>query len=262
MEIFSRAVKSTRTIVVDLWKTGAHGAEIGFKKSTQHQAKSRQFTKDTDIIGDIKEGKEEKGYVTFRENPWKEEIPAKKLVIKSFTQSMNWKGTMEELIARGVAQSISAEKGMPSFIINISGEEYMIPLERVQRRASMNKAIYALIIIDEKTNEAHPFSIEENRLTLGSDWDVYDMRRKKIAKIDGSKFNIGGKYTIDIDEEAPTYHKRLADVLVLFSTSLRFLDDVEEKLKKTVEYLEKSDEEIKLTKEEAMLFMNPRRIAV
>ena len=250
----------TRKIVVDLWRTSAHGAEIGIKKNTQYRAKSRQFTKDTDIIGEIKEDGEDKGYVTYRDDPWNAEIPDKKLVVKYFTNSMNWKGSMEELIGRGVAQSISAEKGMPSFIINLANEEYLIPLERVQKRHSMNKDIYAVIIIDEKTDKAYPFSIEEDRLTLGSDWDVFDMRKEKIGHIDGSKFNIGGKYDIEVNEEAPTYHKRLVDVLILFSTSLKFREDVEKKLDKTIDLLKKSESEIKLSKEEAMLFMNPRRI--
>ena len=61
-----------KEIVVDLWKTGAHGIEIGLKQDEQHRAKSRQFSKGTDIIGEYKEG-DKKGYVTYRTGPWDDE---------------------------------------------------------------------------------------------------------------------------------------------------------------------------------------------
>src|SRR5512137_2504875 len=42
-----------KKIVVNMWKTGMHGARIGIKKDAQWQSKSRQFSPEMDIVGDV-----------------------------------------------------------------------------------------------------------------------------------------------------------------------------------------------------------------
>nr|MDO8086611.1 hypothetical protein [Candidatus Sigynarchaeum springense] len=42
-----------KKIIVNLWRTGAHGARIGIKKDAQWQSKSRQFSPEMDIVGDV-----------------------------------------------------------------------------------------------------------------------------------------------------------------------------------------------------------------
>jgi len=42
-----------KKITVNMWKTGMHGARIGIKKDAQWQSKSRQFSPEMDIVGDI-----------------------------------------------------------------------------------------------------------------------------------------------------------------------------------------------------------------
>lgn len=249
-----------REIIVDLWKTGAHSINVGIHQDQQHQAKSRQFTKDTEIIGDVEERDEEAGYVTYREDPWKEDIPTKRIIIKDFTKSMNWRGSLEELLARGIAQSISADKALPSFIINLSKSQYLIPLEKVQRHGTLGKQIYCFIIVDSETNESFPFSVEADRMSLGGDWEVFDHYREKIADIDGSKFNVGGKYTIKIKTDAPTYRNELPEVLILFSTLLKFLEDVEKKLEESIKKIKKEKLKITLDQQEAVLYNNPRLV--
>jgi len=181
-------------------------------------------------------------------------------VIKAFTKGISWKSSLEELISRGIPKSIAAETGLPVFSINLSNSEYLISLEKVQRDKSIGKQIYTFTIIDEDTSKVYPYSIEANRMTLGSDWDVYDQHRDKIAKIDGSKFNVGGKYTIEIDEKSPNFRKELDEILVLFSTLNRFLGDVEKKLNEMRKKLKNKEKEIVIERDEAMLYINPRRI--
>ncbi|MFX0100516.1 MAG: hypothetical protein ACFFCS_13160 [Candidatus Hodarchaeota archaeon] len=42
-----------KKISVNLWKTALHGAKVGIKKGAQWQSKSRQFSPEMDIIGDV-----------------------------------------------------------------------------------------------------------------------------------------------------------------------------------------------------------------
>lgn len=250
-----------RKIEVDLWKTGMHGIEMGIRQDEQHQAKSRQFSKDMDIIGEYKEG-DKKGYVGYRTTPWDEEKDdlKRKIVIKSFTESMGWKGTLEELVGRTLAQTFAAGKNLPTFFLNLSKTNRVITLEKVQRAKSMGKEIYSFFIVDDKENTVHPFIIEADRFTVGSDWNVRDMRGDKIAKIDGSKFNVGGKYKIEIDTKKETYRNELAEVLVLFSTLNKFLGDVADKVDKAHDRLKKGKEQIVIDKDEEALYQNPRLV--
>ncbi|MHA2031025.1 MAG: hypothetical protein ACW99A_08710 [Candidatus Kariarchaeaceae archaeon] len=250
-----------RKIEVDLWKTGMHGIEVGVKQDEQHRAKSRQFSKDMDIIGEYKEG-DKKGYVAYRTTPWDEEKDdlKRKIVLKSFTESMGWKGTLEEMIGRGLAQSFAAGKNLPTFMMNLSKTNRMITLEKVQRAKSMGKEIYSFFIVDEEEDTVHPFIIEADRFTIGSDWNVRDMRGDKIAKIDGSKFNVGGKYKIEIDTKKETYRIELAEVLVLFATLNKFLGDVAKKIDKAHDRLRKGKEQIVIDKDEEALYQNPRLV--
>lgn len=250
-----------RKIELDLWKTGMHGIEMGIRQDEQHRAKSRQFSKDMDIIGEYKDG-DRTGYVAYRTNPWDEEKDdlKRKIVIKSFSESMNWKGTLEEMIGRGLAQTFAAGKNLPTFIMNLSKTNRMITLEKVQRAKSMGKEIYSFFIVDDEDATVHPFIIEADRFTLGSDWNVRDMRGDKIAKIDGSKFNVGGKYKIEIDTKKDTYRIELPEVLVLFSALNKFLGDVKNKMDKAHDRLKKGKEQIVIDKDEEALYQNPRLV--
>lgn len=253
-------MKFTREFVVDLWKTGAHSVEVGIKKEEVLRAKSRQFTKDMDIFGNVKDKKNDLGYVAYREEPWKEDVPNKRIIIKNFTKSMNWKGSVEELVARGVSQSLAAGKPLPAFMINLTSNSRLIKLEKVQKHGSFGKSVFSFVLVDDNSNEFSSFIIQADRLTIGSDWDVLDRRGEKIAEIDGAGFNIGGKYTIRIDEKASTFRKELDDVLILFAALSKFLEDVEKKLEKTMKYLEKEENKLIIAKEESMLYANPRLI--
>ncbi|MGI9386688.1 MAG: hypothetical protein ACR2OX_04600, partial [Methyloligellaceae bacterium] len=55
---------------VDLWVTDLHGVEIGIYQHSRHRAKSRQFTKDMDIFGEVKEDGERAALLAFREGLW------------------------------------------------------------------------------------------------------------------------------------------------------------------------------------------------
>lgn len=251
--------KYDKEIVVDLWKTGAHKIEVGIKKEEVLRSKSRQFTKDTDIIGEVKKDGDLYGYVSYRETPWELEDPNKQIVIKLFTKSINWKASLEQLVAKSFMQSIPANRAMPVFMININNTDHLITLEKTHRKPSIGKSIFAFNIIDDDNN-VNVYAIETDRLSLGSDWFVFDEQRNKIAVIDGSKFNIGGKYTIKIDTKSKNYDSVLDSVLILFSALNRFLGDVDKHLNSSVKKIKKGEIKPQITNEEAMLYLNPRRI--
>ncbi|MGO9805240.1 MAG: hypothetical protein ACLPKH_00710, partial [Rhodomicrobium sp.] len=97
------AIAQPKSFTVNMWWTDLHDVEIGFFIHSRHRAKSREFTQDADVIGEVLEGGERAGLITYREALWKAEKPGeKRLVLKLFTPSMNWRASMEMLVGRSV----------------------------------------------------------------------------------------------------------------------------------------------------------------
>ena len=81
---------------VSLWLTDSNTTEIGIYQQDRYRAKSRQFTKDMDILGEVKEDGKRVGLVAYRKDAWKKETDMKRrMVIKLFTDEVNWRGTMD-----------------------------------------------------------------------------------------------------------------------------------------------------------------------
>src|SRR3974390_2381406 len=121
-----------RNFTVDLWWTGLNDVEVGFFVHSRHRAKSRQFTQDSDVLGEILEGGQRTGLITYREALWKSENPGeKRLVLKLFTPSMNRRASMDMLVGRRVQLSAGAG-GFPviAYSIHIDGMDQVIQLER------------------------------------------------------------------------------------------------------------------------------------
>ncbi|MFY9877251.1 MAG: hypothetical protein WAL20_16670, partial [Rhodomicrobium sp.] len=125
-----------RTFTVDMWWTDLNDVEIGFFIHSRHRAKSREFTQDSDVIGEVLEGGQRAGLISYREGLWKSENPGeKRLVLKLFTPSMNWRASMDMLIGRSVQLSAGAG-GFPvtAYSIHIDGLDQVIQLERSARK--------------------------------------------------------------------------------------------------------------------------------
>ncbi|TFF84088.1 hypothetical protein EU523_01855, partial [Candidatus Heimdallarchaeota archaeon] len=110
-------------IIVDLWATELHAVEIGIRKHELFEAKERQFSKDLELFGRIKENGEKKGYIGFRKEAIEGYPHQQRLIIKSFSKTMNWEATIEELVAVEFSRSMGVHRSLPSFIINIANYE-------------------------------------------------------------------------------------------------------------------------------------------
>jgi hypothetical protein len=237
-----------------------HSAELGIKKQAEHRAKSRQFTADSDLIGeyDYKDGKS-KGYIAIRKGPWEEKASKQRLILKMFTKSMNWKGTLEEMVAVGLSRTLAIGGGLPSFTVNLTNHDSLVRLERVFKPKSFNKAMYLFMFAEN--NELSTYRIEVDRLTMGSDWVVFDKYDNKVAKIDGAAMNVGGKWTIKIKDETDL-HPAFDEVVILFSAMVKYEEKIKKRLEKVADSLDEKDEQTDLyiDTDEISLYSNPRRM--
>ena len=110
-------------LVVDIWITDFNFTEFGVYKHTRNRAKSRQFTTDMDIFGEIIENGERTGLFGYREDAWKKaQGMDKRLVIKLFTEKLNWRATMDLMIGRSLQQTIGA-RGLPVMTYSINTDD-------------------------------------------------------------------------------------------------------------------------------------------
>ncbi len=106
------------------------------------------------------------------------------------------------------------------------------------------------------------FVLDDKRLRLGSDWMVKDIHDNIVARINGKFANLGGKFKIDILDEKLATDKTFFNMLILFSSTLRFLRDIKKNIKKSMKELKTTDTDVKLDDSETNLYLNPRKLSI
>jgi len=147
-------------IVINLWRTSLHGAEIGIKKEIERAAKSRQFTKEMEETGDItfkdRNRKEIIGinlgfFNTDGNSPLgkkygKDADKNRRIVVKTFSALTDsggggrWTGSIEQSLTESLVLSAGERDALPAFIVNIPGYDYLI---RIVRAHTMTGARYS-----------------------------------------------------------------------------------------------------------------------
>ncbi len=232
--------------------------DLGIRAVDARISKSRQWTRDSKIIGGVKKDGDDYGILAFREGTWKAKNPLnRKLVIKLFTMSEYWRGSIEMLQGESVMTSRAHRRSCAAYSCLIDKTSILIKIH--QFRASILRGeIFGLDLVDE--DRVHnAYVIDDIRLTLGSDWKVKDLSGRKVAKIDGKLFSFGGKYVINIYDEDLANDAQFFTTLILFAATLKYKNDVKKTIKSTLKAIKKGAK-LKLRKGESDLYLNPRML--
>lgn len=242
---------------VDLWFTDLHDVEIGIYQNSRHRAKSMQFTKDMDIFGEVKQDGERVGLIAYREGLWKEnEGMDRRLVIKLFSASMNWKATMDLMMGRSLQLTHGAGKfPVTSFNVNVSNHDQMIQVER-----SANKWIgfpekFSFFVL--RDNKPYFYRLQRTWISFGVDYKLYDQSNNQIGYLDGKLINIGGKWNVSIHKDHSD--SQLNSVIQLFCAMLKFNDDCRKHIDHLARDIRDGQMEPELESQETDFYLNPRR---
>ena len=241
---------------VDLWWTDLNSVEIGFFKHARHRAKSRQFSKDSDVIGAVDVNGKRTGLLTYRRGLWEEsEGMKKRLVVKLFSEEMNWRGTMDMLMGRSLQLTLGA-KGfpVPAFTINLSGHEQIVNVERSARKWPLIPEDYSFFILEDKTPRF--YRLRRDWISIGQDYTLYDERAIRIGHLNGRVLDIGGRWDVKIREDHD--NPRLNGTLQLFCGMLRFRKPVERNLRKLTRDVMRGGADLRMDTQEIDLYQNPR----
>ena len=250
-------VKSRR-FKVDLWATDVNDVEIGIMKQTQHRSQSRQFTKDMEIIGQITDDGERTGLIAFRQGLWEDETgPKKRLVIKLFSETLNWRASLDMMTGRSL-QLTHGSGGVPvtAYSVNIARREQIIHVERSAHKWPLFPEKFSFFILSDDGPEF--YRLRKDLFTIGADYTLFDQYDQKIGHIDRKLFNLGGAWKVRID--ADRANATLETVLQLFCAMLRFNNRSRRHIKGLADDMKAGRMTPKLDHHEEDLYMNPRRM--
>lgn len=259
--------KYLKKIIVDFWLTNLHGPEIGIFQKQRLMAKSRQFPKNLDLCGSVKEDNDVVGFFGFMKKDWEEQEdnPCKKrLIIKWFdSDSIAWQGTIEEMVLNSLKATFGAKYSLPEFKMMVRKYKYIVDLAKQNLR--FPKRLFGEIhtfplLMNEKKKEWEIFTFDEDVLSIGSDWDIFDGQDKLIAKIDEKVINVGGKYVVKFYTEKAYENEALKSVILLFTMMLKFLQPIKHKLQRTRKLLKNGKIPLSVSAQETKLYRNPRAL--
>lgn len=257
----SRAVdrkKQWHEFIVDVWITNLNSVEFGIYKHSRNKAKSRQFTSDMDIFAEVIENGERTGLIGYREDLWKKNTGMdKRLVFKLFNETLNWRATMDLMIGRSLQLTLGA-RGLPvvAFSANVGDHDFMVYVERSANKWPLMPENYSFFIMDE--GQPQFFRLKRDFINLGGDYKLINQRNQVIGDIDGSLFTLGGYYRGRVKTEHAD--ARLMMVLQLFCGTLAFGGSIRRHVKTLSREVAAGKYTPRLEKQEADLYMNPRRV--
>ncbi len=245
--------------LVDVWITNFNFTEFGVYKRSRNKAKSRQFSSDMDIFAEVIEDGERTGLMGYREDLWKKsEGMDKRLVFKLFSENMNWKATADLLLGRSIQQTIGA-RGLPvmTYSINTDDDQYMIYIERSANKWKFLPEYFSFFLMDEK-GKPEFYRFRRDVINLGGDYTLYDQRGEVVGELDGKLLSIGGKWKGKVKDMHAS--KRLLTVMKLFAGMILFNGDCRRHMKQLYKDVRSGKIDPKLERQEADLYMNPRRV--
>jgi hypothetical protein len=242
---------------VESWITDFNAVEFGFYKTTRNRAKARQFTADMDIIAEVKENGERTGLIGYREELWKQKTGMdKRLVMKLFSDSLNWRATMDLMLGRSLQQTLGA-RGLPvtSYAINTNDDEFVIYLDRSANKMPWSMENFSFFIM----HEGHPvfYRLRRDFIGIGGDYTLYDQQGNVAGDLDGAVFSVYGRWAGRV--RTGVHDKRLLAVMKLFAASLIFNRVTRRHVKSLYRDMQDGTLTSKLERQESDLYLNPRR---
>ncbi|MDX2156810.1 MAG: hypothetical protein SFW09_09895 [Hyphomicrobiaceae bacterium] len=257
----SRQVKAGQAwheFEVNVWLTDINSVEFGIYRHSRNKAKSRQFTSDMDIYAEVIENGQRTGLIGYREELWKKSAGMeRRLVMKLFNEGLNWRASMDFMVARSLQQTIGA-RGVPvvSYAMNIGDHEFVVHLERSANKWPLLPENFSFFMMDN--GEPRFFRLRRALINLGGDYTLLDERDRVIAHLDGRLFTLTGFWRGRIKTEYAS--ARLVMVLQMFCGMLIFNRGARRHVKALYREVMAGKHVPKLQRQESDLYMNPRRV--
>jgi hypothetical protein len=241
-----------------VWITNFNSIEFGPWKRDRNRGKSRQFTTDMDIFAEVVENGARTGVLGYRKELWKDTTGMdKRLVFKLFSDTLNWKASMDMMLGRSIQQTLAA-RGLPvtTYSINTSEDDYLVYLERSANKWPLLPENFSFFLM--QGGEPKFYRFRRDFINLGGDYTLIDQHGEHVGHIDGAILTIGGRWncTVRGDHADP----RLLQVMKLFTGMIVFNRQARRHVKALAYDVRDGRVKPDIQRQEADLYMNPRRI--
>jgi hypothetical protein len=243
---------------VDVWLTDLNPTEFGIYRRSRNRAKSRQFTTDMDIYAEVIENGQRTGLIGYREDLWYNSSGLdKRLVFKLFGENLNWRATMDLMLARSLQQTIGA-RGLPvtAFSINTNDQDQMVLLERSANKWWGLAEHFSFFLMDDR--KLRFYRLKQDLISIGMDYSLYDGAGRRIGLLDGKVLTLAGLWECSVHREHAD--PWLLTVLKLFTGMLVFNKSCRRHVARLARGLASGETDNRLQKQEADLYLNPRRV--
>lgn len=257
----SRAVKAGSAwheFQVNVWITDLNSVEFGIYRHSRNKAKSRQFTSDMDIYAEVIESGQRTGLIGYREDLWKKSAGLeRRLVMKLFNESLNWRASMDLMLGRSLQHTIGA-RGVPvvSYAMNIGDHEFVVLLERSANKWPLLPENFSFFLMDE--GEPKFYRLRRAVISIGGDYTLLDERNRVIGHIDGAIVTLGGFWNVQVRTEHAS--AQLCMVLQMFCGMQVFNRGARRHVARMYRDVRNGAHVPKLQRQETDLYMNPRRV--
>ncbi len=242
---------------VDVWLTNLNSIEFGFWKKDRNKAKSRQFTSDMDIFAEVTENGQRTGLLGYREELWaKSSGMDKRLVFKLFGEKLNWHATMDLMLGRSLQLTLGAH-GVPvmAFSINTNDHTQMVYVERSAYKLPFMPEEFSFFLLED--GQLDFYTLRRDIFALGKDYTLRDQTGRVVGRLDGLILSLGGTWRGRVLRDHND--KRLLMVLKLFCAMLPFNNGCRRHIRSLYRAVYAGRLVPKLERQEADLYMNPRR---
>jgi hypothetical protein len=248
---------------VNFWRTRLHDEEIGVHQQLKYTAKTRWFSKNFDIEGNISIDGEKKCIIAFNKDQWEGPIEKKRLVCRYFTtmeetmdskaKGGNFKGGIELSISHSLIQSFEIKHPAPVFYAQIPGVKFLVRFVRGWRFWGTR---WTFPLLPEQKGDKLQMVLCKGVVGPGRNYKLY-IGKKLIARVDGHP--IQKEYEIEIYDEDYAKDRTFVRYMILFGLACNFMDGAKKIVKRLFKKMKATGTtEYIPPKSEMDLFRNPR----
>jgi hypothetical protein len=253
-----------KTILVNFWRTRLHDEELGIHQQLKYQAKTRWYSKNFDMEGEIEVDGEKKYIIAYNKEDWHEKpIEERRLVCRYFTimeesieslpKGGSFKGGVELSVAHSLIQSYEIRHPAPVFFFQIPGNINLIRLVRSWRLVGTR---WNFVLLPEDKDDELQVVTARGVVGPGRNYKLR-IGKKLIARVDGHP--IQKEFKIEIYDKDYAKDSTFVKYMTLFGMACNFMDDAIKQVKRLHKKMKSTGSSTyKPPRSEMTLFRNPR----
>lgn len=188
------------------------------------------------------------------------QIEKRRLVLKLFKNTakrVRWCGTIEQVTATEVHNSIGSRKRLLTFVVNLPGREFVTYLQQNHRTFRV-PAIFSFCYY-ENARMWH-LALKRRWFSVGADYDV-EADGSRIGKLDGRLFCMGADSYINLGDHPLAGETSFVDLLTLFTASAGYHKAMRRSLKRRVRAARSGQSHLHVIEDEELRLRRNRRHA-